>query len=212
MSSDDDVLEINFEEESREKDKQIESLKAEINLLKQSNCRSNFEATQMLLLAATIPPYTRITENNRLAAILLEQIQPELAKIKLKSNILEIEQDKQGILSRWSSNSSILGFTQINYHYDCSETLARPIFSFQNFLKYFDPNSLTSSKGLMSLLTKFDRRLEKLSWASPPRCTYSTSSAHYLGITVIPCLPRSVQIILMRTSTRKWYFPLTAGI
>ena len=64
-------------------------------------------------------------------------------------------------MSQWSSNSSILGFTQFNYHYDGSETLSRPIFSFQNFLKYFDPNSLTSSKGLMSLLTKFDRRLER---------------------------------------------------
>ena len=161
MSNDDDILTINYEEESKDKDRQIEALKAEIIILKQSNYRSYFEATNMLLLSASIPPYTRITENNRIASLLIEQVQPEMARVKLKTNIIEIELQMEGILAKWSSNSSVVGFTQFQNHYDGSGTLSRPIFSFQNFLKHFDPLTLTSTKGLTSLLVKFDRRLER---------------------------------------------------
>ena len=161
MSNDEDFLIINYEEEAKDKDRQIEALKAEIVLLKQSNYRNGIEATNMLLLSTSVPPHTRITENNRIASLLIERIQPEMARVKLKTNVVEIELQMEGILAKWASYSSVVGFTQHQNHYDGSGTLSRPIFSFQNFLKYFDPLTLTSTKGLTALLVKFDRRLDR---------------------------------------------------
>ena len=161
MNNEEDFLIINYEEEAKEKDIQIVALKAEIALLKQSNYVHGIEATNMMLLSASVPPHNRITENNRITSLLMESIQPEMARIKLQTTVEEIEHQMKVILTKWSSYSSVIGFTQQQNHFDGSGTRARPMFSFQNFLKYFDPLTLTNTKGLTTLLVKFDRRIDR---------------------------------------------------